>query len=171
MDPPSARREAEAVEGLSAGYLAIVLGLMVILPIATFAVERLRATGTDDSWETLFRWFIFWGIGVRLLVAGVRQIVQPSFTSREIFHLSSADAEVVVRELGFANVCMGLAATATGFVPSWRPCAAFTGGLYFGIAGAMHAIKRPATPNEWVALTSDLFIFGVAAVYFARELL
>jgi hypothetical protein len=159
------------VEGLSPGYLAVVLGLMVILPIATFVVERSLATNIHDSWETLFRWFIFWGIGVRLLVAGIRQVVQPSFTARDIFHLSSSDAEVVVRELGLANVCMGLAAAASGLVASWRACAAFTGGLYFGIAGAMHVIKRPATPNEWVALTSDVFIFGVAAVYLTRELL
>jgi hypothetical protein len=169
MDRPSTRRET--VEGLSLGYLAIVLGLMVILPMATYAVERSLATNVHDSWEMLFRWFIFWGIGVRLFVAGIRQIAQPSFTAREIFHLSSPDAEVVVRELGFANVCMGLAAAAAGFVASWRPCAAFTGGLYFGIAGVMHAIKRPATPNEWVALTSDLFIFGIAGAYFVREVL
>jgi hypothetical protein len=167
MDRPSARREP--VEGLSLGYLTIVLGLMVILPLATYAAHRSPATNVHDSWNMLFRWFIFWGIGVRLAVAGIRQIVQPSFTAREIFHLSSPDAEVVVRELGFANVCMGLAAAAAGFVASWRPCAAFTGGLYFGIAGVMHAVKRPATPNEWVALTSDLFIFGIAGAYFIRE--
>ena len=169
MDRPRARREA--VEGLSPGYVTTVLGLMVILPIASFALERSVATNVRDPSEMLFRWFIFWGIGVRLLVAGVRQIVQPSFTARDIFHLSSPDAEVVVRELGFANVCMGLAAAAAGFVASWRPCAAFTGGLYFGVAGVMHAVKRPATPNEWVALTSDLFIFGIACAYFMREVL
>lgn len=50
-----------------------------------------------------------------------------------------------------------------GFVPSWRTCAAFTGGLYFGIAGLMHLIKRPATPNEWIALVSDWLIFIVIA--------
>lgn len=46
--------------------------------------------------------------------------------------------------------------------------AAFAGRLYFGIAGAMHVTKRPATPNEWVALVSDLFIFAIVATGFAH---
>ncbi len=67
-------------------------------------------------------------------------------------------------------ICLGLAAAISGFAPSWRVGAAFAGGLYFGIAGAMHVVKRPATPNEWIALVSDLFIFAVVACGFAHEL-
>jgi hypothetical protein len=44
------------------------------------------------------------------------------------------------------------------------------GGLYFGIAGAMHVVKRRATPNEWVALVSDLSIFAVVGCGFAHNL-
>jgi hypothetical protein len=154
-------------EKMSPGYLATVVALMGVLPLVSILVELSSA---GSAWELAFRWFVFWGVGARLLSGGVRQVVQPSFTAREIFHLASADAEVIVRELGFANICLGLAAAISGFVPSWRMGAAFAGGLYFGIAGAMHVAKRPATPNEWIALVSDLFIFAVVAAGFVHRL-
>jgi hypothetical protein len=75
-----------------------VVLLMGGLPAASILVER---SSVESAWELVFRWFVFWGVGVRLLLAGVRQVIQPSFTAREIFHLASADAEVIVRELGF----------------------------------------------------------------------
>jgi hypothetical protein len=154
---------------VSPGYLATVLVLMGVLPLVSTAVEWASAA-SGARWDVAFRWFVFWGVGIRLLLAGARQALQPSFTAREIFHLASADAEVVVRELGFANLCLGLAAAISGFVPGWRMGAAFAGGLYFGIAGVMHVTKRPATPNEWVALVSDLFIFVVVVAGFAHGL-
>jgi hypothetical protein len=166
VEKSAAKKSAEKV---SPGYLAIVLLLMGVLPAASILVERSTGEGAG-GWEVAFRWFVFWGVGVRLLLAGLRQAIQPSFTAREIFHLASADAEVIVRELGFANFCLGLAAVISGFVPEWRMGAAVSGGLYFGIAGAMHVTKRPATPNEWVALISDLFIFAVVTACFAHRL-
>jgi hypothetical protein len=158
----------KSVEKVSPGYLATVVALMGVLPVVSTLVDGWG--GARDWWGPAFRWFVFWGVGVRLLLAGVRQVAQPSFTAREIFHLASPDAEVIVRELGFANVCLGLAGAISAFVPSWRMSAAFAGGLYFGIAGAMHVAKRPATPNEWIALVSDLFIFAVVAGGFAHGL-
>ena len=65
---------------------------------------------------------------------------------------------------------MGLVALISGFVPSWRAAAGFTGALYFGLAGAMHARKRPATPNEWLALVSDLFVLVIVGVWLVHGL-
>jgi hypothetical protein len=142
------------------GYLATIVVLMLVLPVVSIIVERFGFTSTLSPWELAGKWFTFWGVGVRLATAGVRQAAKPGFTARDIFHLSSPDAEVIVRELGFANICMGLGAIVSGFAPSWRMSAAFIGGLYFGIAGMMHVIKKPVTPNEKLALISDLFIFA-----------
>ena len=160
--------EQTARDPMSVGYLVTVLSFMGVLPVASVVVECLLMQTQASTWDSAFRWFVFWGVGLRLLAAGVRQIVQPAFTAREIFQLSSPDAEVIVRELGFANVCMGLGAVVAGFVAAFRPCAALVGGLYFGIAGVMHVVKKPATPNEWVALVSDLFIFAIMAACLLR---
>jgi hypothetical protein len=155
---------------LSKGYLATVVGLMLILPSASIAAARFVFASQATLWDLIGEWFLFWGVGVRLATAGLRQSLNPEFTAREIFHLSHPDSHVVVRELGFANVCMGLGAAVSLFVPSWRMCAAFVGGLYFGIAGLMHVIKKPATPNERLALASDLFIVVVVGAWFIHRL-
>jgi hypothetical protein len=66
--------------------------------------------------------------------------------------------------LGLANICIGAAGIISLFIPQWRMAAAFVGGFYIGIAGINHIIKKPTSPNEWVAMISDLFIFVVVLV-------
>ena len=38
-------------------------------------------------------------------MAGIRQITNPAFTAKEIFHIDSMASLAIVRELGFANLC------------------------------------------------------------------
>jgi len=51
------------------------------------------------------------------------------------------------------------------FIPAWRPAAAFAGGLYMGIAGVYHLVKKPESPNEMVAMVSDIYILLIIAGY------
>lgn len=104
---------------------------------------------------------------MRLFTAGLRQVAKPAFTAEVIFHATSADSHVVVRELGIANLCIGALGIASLWLPGWRPEAAFVGLLFFGAAGVLHAIKRPAGGNEWVAMLSDLWVAAIAAIYLA----
>jgi hypothetical protein len=83
-----------------------------------------------------------------------------------IFHIDHELSHEIVRELGFANLWVGLVGVLSLFLPSWRVVSAFAGGLYNGLAGLNHCIKKPGTANEAVALVSDLFIFLVVAVGF-----
>lgn len=94
-----------------------------------------------------------------------RQAVKPAFTAKDIFHIDSVESHTIVRELGFANICFGLLGILSLFVLQWRSAAAFTGGMYMGIAGVYHIIKKPASPNEVIAMVSDIFIFLVMAGY------
>jgi hypothetical protein len=121
---------------------------MLVLPTASMPVARFAVASGAERWSLADQWFVFWAVGARLFSAGVKQVAQPGFTMRHIFHLASPDAELVVRELGFANICMGLAAAISGLVPSWRMSAAFVGGPYFGIAGLMHVVKKPSVSSK-----------------------
>ncbi len=102
---------------------------------------------------------------MRLFTAGLRQSIKPAFTAEEIFHIKDTGSQIIVRELGFANICFGLLGVLSIFIQEWCSAAAFTGGLYMGIAGIYHVIKKPSTPNEKLAMISDLFIFVVMMVY------
>jgi hypothetical protein len=146
-------------------YLATVLLLMLALPAMSLAVEWAVAGGAIDPRETAGKWFVFWALGVRLFTAGLRQAAKPAFTAESIFGIEDPESHVIVRELGFANICLGGIGLISLVLPQWRTAAAFAGGLFMGLAGIMHAVKRPEGPNEIVAMASDLFIFCVMAAY------
>ncbi len=160
-----------ATSPISKSYLLIILLLMLILPLISLAVEFGFYHPEASLINMAGKWFLFWGIGVRLFTAGLKQASNPAFTAKTIFHIQSDDAFVIVRELGFANICLGAVAIVSLFSPSWRMAAAFTGGLYLGIAGLMHIVKKPVSGDEWVALVSDVFMFVVIGVYMINALL
>jgi hypothetical protein len=145
-------------------YLFSVLLLAIILPALSVCIDAFMHR-VDFPLGLLGKWFIFWAIGVRLFTAGVRQVTKPGFTAETIFHIKGEESWVVVKELGFANICFGVMGITSLFIPHWRIVAACTGGLFFGIAGANHIIKKPAGSNEWIALASDIFVFVTALCY------
>jgi hypothetical protein len=145
-------------------YLSTILLLMLILPVISIVIDS-RSHHDQDLMALTGKWFVFWAIGARLLLAGVRQAAKPAFTLQEIFHIKNKESEVIVRELGFANICFGITGVLSILIPEWRAAGGFIGGLYMGIAGVYHIIKKPAGANEIVAMISDIFIFIVLAVY------
>ena len=132
-------------------YLLVVLATMLVLPVVCIGVE-------NAGEASILKWFVFWGVGIRMALAGLRQVTRPGFTARTIFHMSGTESYVVIRELGVSNLTVGLAATASLFLPTWRVPLAYMGIFFFGVAGILHVIKRPAGGDEWIALVSDLWM-------------
>jgi hypothetical protein len=145
-------------------YLVSVLLFMLVLPTASIAVENFNHQ-TPVNNNLIGKWFVFWVIGVRLFIAGLRQVFKPAFTAQEIFHIKSEESFVVVKELGLANICMGSMGILSLLNPDWCLLAAIGGGLYFGLAGILHVIKKPVSTNETIAMVSDLLFFVLMAVY------
>jgi hypothetical protein len=148
------------------GYVVVVVAQTIILPVV-FGCAQLH---THDSWliaDTFGRWFLFWGVGTRLALAGVVQLVKPSFTTQTILGDDShTGANVVTQELGFANAAIGLGAMVGTFLGG-QLAAAITGGLYLGIAGARHLGHRGQNLKERVATWTDLLVFIAMAAYAA----
>jgi cytochrome c biogenesis factor len=57
-------------------YIATVAALLVVFPLVSSALQ-LVFHHDSAVLPVLLRWFVFWGVGIRLLLAGVRQIAQP----------------------------------------------------------------------------------------------
>ena len=151
-------------------YLVSILLFMVLLPILCIVIQWRAQDLRLSSWPLVGKWFVFWPVGVRLFIAGLRQATKPAFTAREIFHLNSDDSFPIIKELGFANISMGGIAILSLFFPSWRIPAAAAGGLYFGLAGFLHVFKKRDSANETIAMISDLYIFLLMALYLAAVL-
>jgi hypothetical protein len=149
---------------INKAYLSSVVLSMLVFPIMSIGIDY-RYHADTTLINLIGKWFVFWGIGIRLLLAGLRQVANPMFTLEEVFHIKSTEGRLIVRELGFANICFGVTGILSIFIPGWIAAAGFIGGLYMGIAGVYHVIKKPAGANEMVAMVSDVFIFIVLAVY------
>lgn len=148
-------------------YLISVVLLMLIFPIASIAVDALAFHGAVDFIGLVGKWFVFWAVGMRLFIAGVRQVTQPQFTAETIFTLEDRRSYAIVRELGFANLSMGVLGLWSLVAPSWVAPAAIVGGLYYGFAGLGHIVRRQRNLHEQTALISDLLIFLLLAVFVA----
>lgn len=137
-------------------YYAIVASLMFAFPLLSIAIEANASAGAFGA-SLVAKWFVFWSVGWRLFLAGARQIAQPEYTAREILGLKSSESNVLVRELGFGNLALGVIGIASLWLPSWRLAAALAGGLFYGMAGITHILQPHRNRLESVAMVSDLF--------------
>jgi len=145
-------------------YFVAVILLLLIFPAASVIAESHAV-----SLALIGKWFVFWAAGVRLFIAGIRQVVQPRFTAEEIFGLHDRASFAIVRELGFANLSMGLLGICSLFRTAWLIPAAIVGGLYYGLAGAGHIFHRGKNAKEYTAMISDWFVFLVLLVFVLRS--
>jgi hypothetical protein len=125
--------------------------------------------GGTDLLLLIGKWFVFWAVGVRLFIAGVRQVVQPQFTSEGIFEIKDRAAFVIVREVGFGNLSMGTLGLASLAKSGFLVPAAIVGGLYYGLAGAGHLLRGGRNFAGQTAMISDLMMFVVLAVFVASR--
>ena len=138
-------------------YLASIILLLLVLPVASIVVELIAHTNADLV-LLIGKWFVFWAGGVRLFIAGIRQTAQPAFTASEIFELTDKGAEKIVRELGFANLTMGALSILSIIQPAWVVPAALVSGLYYALAGIGHVRNSGRNAKQTFAMVSDLAV-------------
>ncbi len=146
-------------------YLVAVVLLMVVLPVCSILAEALLFKGSTDLVLLVGKWFVFWAAGVRQLIAGIRQTARPQFTAEGIFGIKNKEPWPIVRELGFANLSMGVLGVASVAINGLTRPAAIVSGLFFGIAGVAHLVRKERNFAENVAMVSDLFLFAVLLVF------
>lgn len=145
-------------------YYATLLLTMVVLPVVSIASE-LASNGTLAGFFTIaVKWLVFWAVGVRLLLAGVTQLVRPSVTASHILGVNDPRCHVLVQELGCANVAMGTAGLLSLLITSWALPVAFIGGAFLGLAGLNHMRRAERNMRENMAMASDLI---AAVILFA----
>ena len=123
------------------GYFIGVILQTVVLPIVSGTVELVLVGG--GPFEVYGRWWVFWGVGTRLLVAGIVQVVRPQMTAEILGSGRATPAELhSARELSTANIGMGLAGL-LALVPAWAAPAGVAGGVFL----LLDATVNPALPD------------------------
>jgi hypothetical protein len=152
-------------------YFASVALLTFALPIGSVIAGLFVFKNAMGVLPLIGQWFVFWAVGVRLLIAGLRQAVHPQFTAEKIFDIKSVEPLVLVRELGFANISTGILGVCAIVNSGWIMPAAIVGGLYYGLAGVGHTFRKQRNALENVAMYSDFFVFIMLLVYFVGALI
>ncbi len=150
-------------------YPVIVLLLMLVLPVGSVAMDHVHSAAPLIA--LVGKWFVFWSVGVRLLLAGLRQFFQPAFTAREIFAIESDEVLPLVRELGVANVASGVVGVLSLAMPGFVLPVAISAAIFYGVAGVRHVAAAHRTSNESIAMVSDLFIAMILAVVVVADLM
>jgi predicted DNA repair protein MutK len=149
-------------------YVFIVIALMLALPLISIVAQLILADHSAlqgvSNLAVVAKWYVFWAVGVRLGLAGLRQIIQPRYTAETILGLKGPDSLFFVRELGFANSAMGSIGAASLLAPNWVTPAAMLGAIYYGLAGINHCFHKGRNQLQNVALVSDLFAASVLAI-------
>jgi hypothetical protein len=148
-------------------YVLVVVLTMLVLPLGSMVADW----GHAAPMILAGKWFVFWGVGFRLGLAGARQVLRPAFTAREIFKLQDDAALPIVRELGIANLGLGVTGVLSLARPDFTLPVALMAGLFYAAAGLGHVAARHRSRNETLAMVSDLWLALVLAAYVAARLL
>ena len=138
-------------------YLAVVVLTMFVLPIASMIVDHI-VHPVATIVLLCGRWFVFWGVGVRLGLAGLRQLLRPDYTARDIFNLQSREAWPIIRELGVSNIATAIVALLSLAAPGFVLPVAISATIFYGFAGVGHALEASRSRNQTIAMISDLFL-------------
>ena len=150
-------------------YYLVIAALMLVLPAASIFIESSLCFHGVPNVGLAGIWFVFWSVGMRLLLAGLRQIVQPRYTAATVLGIAGTESFLVVRELGIANTAIGITALCSIFFPGWIPACALVGLIFYGLAGINHLAHPNRTPLQNAAMGSDFFAAMVMLAYFAAE--
>jgi hypothetical protein len=137
---------------------------MVVFPLVSIAVDASIRHAHRDL-LLIGKWFVFWAVGVRLLLAGLRQVVQPQYTAKTILGIEGNGALLVIRELGFANAAIGAVGIMSILITGWAVAGGFAGGILYGLVGANHAMQVHRNRLQSLAMASDLFAAAVLLTY------
>jgi hypothetical protein len=151
-------------------YLPAIIGLMLVLPLISVAAQTSMLPDPAALMGLGGKWFTLWGVGVRLFVAGLNQVFRPHFTAEDVFGIGDPAAHGLVREIGFGNLAMGTLGILSLFVPEFLLPAAIVGGLFFGLAGLGHLMRKDRNVKEQVAFVSELAMLALLAGFVASRL-
>jgi len=151
-------------------FMWMIVLVMLVFPAASILIELHGVRTAEGIFHLTGKWFVFWGVGIRILTAGLRQAIQPQFTAKDIFGITDQRPLLVVRELGFANISIGILGTCSLFDGAWLYPAAITGGLFYGLAASQHLLNKERNSLENLVTASDLFMFVVLLIFVAKTM-
>jgi len=142
--------------------------IMVFLPLISILID-IKKKGF--SFDILIKWILFWTIGFRSVTAGIVQIAFPSYTAKLIFELSGDDFYIVIRELGMANLSIGLVAMLSLKKQEWVNPISLIYITFFSLLSINHIYNFQAGMNELISLIFDVGVVVLLTFFLIHKIL
>lgn len=142
--------------------------IMIIMPIVCSLIDIQRKEGSK-KWIIITKWFLFWSIGIRSFTAGTVQLIYPKYTAEIIFDLVGNHCYIFIRELGVANIAIGLSAIISFKYADWRIPIAFISLIFYLFLSLNHIVNFQAGFNEIVSLAGDMLVVLVLCVFLVKS--
>ena len=137
---------------------------ILVLPIISIVINLIinnRKNNSENIFEIIGKWFIFWSLGVRLIIAGLMQIFNPIYTNN-LLQLSLNDF-IIIRELGLANFSIGLLCTISYFKKSLQKYVCIYMFIFFTGASILHIIRiENINFDELISLITDIILIIIS---------
>ena len=134
------------------------IALLTVLPITAALIES-RIDQVPLNATNYWKWFIFWGVGIRLFFKGIKLASTPQITGLSLSSFKNRDSYLLLLELGFANMALGAMGILSLINDQWRLIAAIAGAIYFGLTDMLRLLKKTNSRHERVALVYNILVF------------
>ncbi len=145
-------------------FYVIDFVLKLLFPLCSVVGEyMIAATAIDPG--LIAKWFIFWGLGICLLVKGVVQLTIPRFAAFYSYHSINLKNREIVKQLGILNISIGALGVFSLFNEQAQQTAAFTAVIYFGLTTLWHFFRKADPAYEIISLVTDLLLFSTSLLF------
>jgi len=137
---------------------------ILILPIFSVVINSIinyRKNVSENIYELICKWFIFWSLGIRLIIAGLMQIFNPIYTNN-LLQLNLNDF-IIIRELGLANFSIGLLCIISFFKKPLQKYVCIYMVIFFMGASVLHIIRmKNINFDESITLFTNIFLIIIS---------
>lgn len=154
-------------------YTVYIVGIMILMPsicvISEYFLTIHKKHVKLSMIYLICKWFIFWALGIRSFSAGIMQSINPSFTAKML--QTGTSNYVMIRELGFANISMGILAICSLFQSKWRSAASLCIGAFFAMCTFLHISRYgiQLSFDEVIATISDAWAIIISITCLANS--
>jgi hypothetical protein len=149
-------------------FIIWCIALIAVFPM-TAALLEAHSDQVPLNWAGYWKWFIFWGVGIRLFFKGIRLASMPQMTSLSLSSFKNRESYLLLLELGFANMALGAMGILSVINDQWRLIAAIAGAIYFGLTDMLRLLKKTDDRHERVALIYNILVFSGLVAFMVSQ--
>lgn len=131
--------------------------VLTALPLVSLIIEH-KINDVEIQAGLVGKWFVFWTVGIRLLIGGVVQILAALRQGNTILLRSNAGSDTR-KIVGIVKMALAVLGFLCIINDKWSLLAAVTAGFYIGLAGFQHDFKKPVTKEGWLYMAYDGLVF------------